>query len=45
MIISKFNLNSCMKTINLILSDVLATNWRTVKSKQKNREQGMNKLS
>lgn len=45
MIISKFNLNSCMKTINLILRDVLATNWRTVKSKQKNREQGMNKLS
>lgn len=31
--------------INLILSDVLATNWRTVKSKKKNREQGMNELS
>lgn len=24
-----------MKTINLTLSDVLATNWRTVKSKKK----------
>lgn len=34
-----------MKTIILILSDVLATNWRTVKRKKKNREQGMNKLS
>lgn len=45
MIISKFNLISCMKTIILILSYVLATNWRTVKSKQENREQEMNKLS